>query len=250
MRFSMPRRRRGLLDRTCYHITHRCHQRDFLLKFEIDRNKYLEILFRTKQRYKLDFLDYMVTSNHVHFLVFSRRGQEISRALQYVQGQFAQYYNKRKKREGAFWRDRYHTTIIQSGDHLRRCLFYIDLNMLRAKVVDHPKKWKHCGYHEIINSRKRYRIINQKRLQQCLRMTEDPEIFIKWYKATLEEKIQSIYRVRESYWTEAYAIGDEDWLKEIYRALGFKNKKILPVTFPSTKISEMQDSQSSYFIEG
>ena len=133
---------------------------------------------------------------------------------------------------------------------MRRCLFYIDLNMLRAKVVDHPKKWKHCGYHEIINSRKRYRIINQKRLQQCLRMTEDPEIFIKWYKATLEEKIQSIYRVRESYWTEAYAIGDEDWLKEIYRALGFKNKKILPVTFPSTKISEMQDSQSSYFIEG
>ena len=133
---------------------------------------------------------------------------------------------------------------------MRRCLFYIDLNMLRAKVVDHPKEWKHCGYHEIINSRKRYRIINQTRLRQCLCMGENPNSFIKWYKAMLEEKIESIYRVPESHRMEAYAIGDEDWLKGIYKALGFKNKKIPPVTFPSTKISEMQDSQSSYFIEG
>ena len=246
----MPRRRRGLLDRTCYHITHRCHQRDFLLKFEIDRNKYLEVLFRTKQRYKIDFLDYMITSNHVHFLVYSRKGPEIARALQYAQGQFSQFYNQRKQRQGAFWRDRYHTTIIQSGDHLRRCLFYIDLNMVRTKAVDHPRKWKHCGYHEIINSRKRYRIINQIRLRQCLQMMEDPNGFVNWYRATLEEKIKRTYRVREPYWTEAYAIGNEDWLRGIYKILGFKNKKILPLNYTGAEKSEFHDSQSSYFIQG
>ncbi len=244
----MPRRRRGLLDKTCYHITHRCHQRDFLLKFEIDRNKYLEILFRTKQRYKVDFLDYMITSNHVHLLVWSRKGQEIARALQYVQGQFAQYYNHRKKRQGAFWRDRYHTTIIQSGFHLSRCLFYIDLNMVRARVADHPKEWKHCGYHELVNDRKRYRIVNQNRLQKCLRVTEDAKSFNDWYKSTLAEKTENIYRVREAYWTEAYAIGDKNWLMDIYKTLGFKNKKIIPL--PQVENSELHESQSSYLIEG
>jgi len=246
----MPRRRRGLLDRTCYHITHRCHQREFLLKFEIDRNKYLEILFRTKQRYKVDFLDYMITSNHVHLLIWSRAGQEIPRALQYVQGQFAQYYNQRKKRQGAFWRDRYHTTIIQSGYHLSRCLFYIDLNMVRAGAVDHPEKWKHCGYQELINARKRYRIINQRRLLQCLQIGGDPVSFMDWYRRTLEEKVKSIYRVRESYWTEAYAIGDEKWLKGIYKAFGFKNKKILQQNHTTPEKSELYEEQSSYFIEG
>lgn len=36
----MPRRHRGFLDYGCYHITHRCHERKFLLKFSKDRDKY------------------------------------------------------------------------------------------------------------------------------------------------------------------------------------------------------------------
>jgi hypothetical protein len=37
----MGRRRRNLTEPHCYHITHRCHVRDFLLKFKKDRKNYL-----------------------------------------------------------------------------------------------------------------------------------------------------------------------------------------------------------------
>ncbi len=120
----MPRRRRGLLDHTCYHITHRCHERDFLLKFGVDRDRYIDFLFRTKNRFRIEILNYIVTSNHVHLLVWSRNSDNISRAIQYLDGRFAQLYNRRKGREGAFWRDRYSITAIESGVHLSRCLFY------------------------------------------------------------------------------------------------------------------------------
>ena len=45
----------------------------------------------------------------------------------------------------AFWEDRYHATAIEADDHLRRCLVYIDLNMVRAGVVKHPAEWAHSG---------------------------------------------------------------------------------------------------------
>ena len=41
-----------------------------------------------------------------------------------------------------------------------RCLVYIDLNMVRAGVVDHPVKWVNSGYHEIQQPPKRYRVID------------------------------------------------------------------------------------------
>ncbi len=56
----MPRRRRGLLDRTCYHVTHRCHKREFIFRFAQDRQSYVEILRETLRRFKVDLLNYTV----------------------------------------------------------------------------------------------------------------------------------------------------------------------------------------------
>ena len=74
---------------------------------------------------------------------------EIARSLQLVAGRTGQGYNERKGRRGAFWEDRYHATAIETGEHLARCLVYIDLNMVRAGVVKHPAEWEAGGYHEI-----------------------------------------------------------------------------------------------------
>ncbi len=205
----MPRHRRGLKDHSCYHITHRCHKREFLFKFARDRQVYVELLRETVDRFRLDVLNYVVTSNHVHLLVWVRHGEQLPRAMQFLQGEFAQYYNKRKSREGAFWRDRYHTTLIQKGGHLSRCLFYIDMNMVRAGAVMHPEDWRHGGYQELSGKRQRYRVINQKRLLKCLGNGDDTDAFQKWHQATLETCLAQDYHAREAYWSKAFAVGDE-----------------------------------------
>ena len=87
-------------------------------------------------------LDYVVTSNHIHLLVFDRGGRHvIPKSIQLVAGRTGQEYNERKRRKGAFWEDRYHATAVENGLHLRQCLVYIDLNMVRAGVVRHPSEW-------------------------------------------------------------------------------------------------------------
>jgi hypothetical protein len=89
----------------------------------------------------------MVTSNHVHLLAFDNEGRNvIPDSMKLVAGRTGQEYNVRKNRKGAFWEDRYHATAVESNRYLRKCITYIDMNMVRAGVVEHPTQWEFCGY--------------------------------------------------------------------------------------------------------
>ncbi len=99
----------------------------------------MQWLYQARKRYGLAILNYMVTSNHLLVADTGKR-DIIPKSMQLVAGRTAQEYNQRKNRSGAYWEDRYHATAVESGDHLARCLVYIDTNMVRADVVSHPSK--------------------------------------------------------------------------------------------------------------
>ncbi len=62
----MARAKRHYIPGHIWNITHRCHKREFLLKFSKDRRRWLQWLYEAKRRYALTILNYMVTSNHTH----------------------------------------------------------------------------------------------------------------------------------------------------------------------------------------
>ena len=222
----MPRRKRAWIDNACYHITHRCHERRFLFRFAKYRNFYTRHLFEMRKRYNIDILDYMITSNHVHLLLRSKKGERISEGLRYLHGRIGQWHNLQTGREGSFWRDRFHSTRIQEGSHLGRCLFYIDLNMVRAGVINHPEEWPHCGYGEFMGKKQRWRIINMRRLLNSLSMDDEKE-FRKWYTLTLEDKLKNEELKRQEFWSKAMAVGDEEWLKSQASLIKTKRFKIV-----------------------
>ena len=165
----MTRAKRHYIPGHAWHLTHRCHKRDFLLKFPKDRRRWIEWLFQSKKRYGLTILNYMVTSNHIHLLVFDNDGKNIiPDSIKLTAGRTGQEYNIRKKRKGAFWEDRYYATAVETNQHLIRCIVYIDLNMVRAGVVEHPSEWEFCAYNEIQNPKKRKGIIDFEILMNLL----------------------------------------------------------------------------------
>ena len=86
-----------------WHLTHRCHERQFLLKFARDRQAWIGWLFEARKRFGLCVLDYMVTSNHIHLLVYDREGRDvIPDSMQLAAGRSGQEYNHRKQRKGAY----------------------------------------------------------------------------------------------------------------------------------------------------
>jgi REP element-mobilizing transposase RayT len=72
----MERANRHYIPNCIWHITHRCHKREFLLRFLKDRKRWIYWLFEAKKRFGLRILNYAVTSNHIHLLVIDSGSRE------------------------------------------------------------------------------------------------------------------------------------------------------------------------------
>ncbi len=219
----MPRANRHFLPGHVWHITQRCHDRAFLLKAAADRSAWRQHLYEARSRFGLCVLNYIVTSNHIHLLVFDIRGDDtISRSMQYIAGRLAQAFNRRCARNGAFWSDRYHAVAVDRDEYLLQCLTYIDLNMVRAGVVKHPLEWSHCGYAEIQSPRSRYRIIDLDRLLSLTDAGSLPHL-----QATLRERAESALAggvTRDEVWTTALAVGGERYVESVKSKLGVASR--------------------------
>jgi putative transposase len=239
----MPRANRYIQPGYIYHLTHRCHNRKFLLRCRIDRIEYCVRLRRATRNHGISLFNYCVTCNHVHLLGMCNRLQDLSRFMQQLEGEFAEYYNIRKHRSGAFWGERFHCTMIDGGDHLWNCLRYIDLNMVRAGVVNHPGEWKWCGYQELINERKRYRLLDIDRLVGQLGLV-DRKLLREFHQQRITEAIKGERLHREGIWTESIAVGSEAFLRQI--AAGTKVRNRLYIAPAKNGSWYMKEDQATY----
>lgn len=211
----MPRRKRGFgPGGACCHITQRCTNGEYLLKFKCDRRNYVRRLSEGLSRHAVSLLNYVVTCNHSHLLVWSERPSEVTGLMQYLAGTTAQDYNRRKKRRGAYWGDRYHVTLIQSGPHLSRCLLYIDMNMVRAGVVAHPSDWETGGSRELMGIASDSALIDQAAVVRLLTCGDMADLR-NWHERTLCELCARTEHPREPWWTGAVAVGDRGWVASL-----------------------------------
>jgi len=152
--------------------------------------------------------------------------------MQYIAGAAGWAYNRRKSRSGSFWSGRYHPALVETGSHLFRCLFYIDMNRVRARAVEYPSQWRDCGVHELLGIRQRYRILNLERLLWCLGMPGQPDDFRRWYQVTLDELSRESCHVREPMWSECAAVGSRDWTERLGSKLVAGRQAIREVHVP------------------
>ncbi len=217
----MPRANRYMLPGYTYHLTHRCVNKEFLLRFAKDRTTYRRWLLEGVKRHKVVIYGYCITSNHVHIIARVDDTENVARMMQLAAGQTALAYNRRKERTGAFWSEQYHCTLIENGEHFRRCMSYVDLNMVRSGVVTHPRDWKWCGYHEIIGQRQRNCLLSIDSLLDLLGGQSRID-FGKSYARGIDLMAGHVgvgqYSLkRQPEWTEALAVGSQDFIKKIER---------------------------------
>ena len=239
----MARANRHYLPGYVWHITHRCHKKEFLLKFEKNKKRWMNWLFESKKRFGLIILNFIVTSNHIHLLVFDHKKDVISKSLQLIAGRTGREYNLRKNRKGAFWDDRYHATAVETGNHLIRCLVYIDLNMVRAGVVGHPSEWVYGGYNEIQNPKQRYSLIDHHKLFELLEL-KSVEQLQEYHHQWNETILVNGSNTRDKAWTESIAVGEKEFVLKAHDELGIMatGRKIVN----QDGVYELRESQTPY----
>ena len=137
-------------------------------------------------------------------------------------------------------------------EYLFRCLQYIDLNMNRAGVVNHPAEYQFCGYNEIINPPPRYAIIDRESLKKYCGYNS-MENFVLHYKKMIDMlcNTDSGKLSRAAEWSNSVSVGSEEFVLEIREKLGarVKAREIIDKgdAFTSFTLKEPQISYNNTF---
>jgi REP element-mobilizing transposase RayT len=79
-----------------------------------------------------------------------RQMWDVSQFMKVLKQRFTQWFNRRQpvRRRGTLWEERFHSVLVEDGGALHAMAAYIDLNPVRAGMVDDPKDYRWCGYGE------------------------------------------------------------------------------------------------------
>ena len=142
----MPRRPRIHLDGVPLHIVQRGHNREPCFFGEEDYQSSLYWLGVALKRERCALHAYALMTNHVHLLITPAQAQAIPRLVIALGRRYVQYINTTYRRTGTLWDSRYKSSLIQAETCLLSCQRYIELNPVRAALVDDPAHYRWTSY--------------------------------------------------------------------------------------------------------
>lgn len=142
----MPRRPRTHLDAMPLHIVQRGHNRDACFFCDDDYLAYLHWLNEALKSTGCQLHAYALMTNHVHLLITPEKADAIPKLLISLGRRYVQYINKTYRRTGTLWDSRYKSSLVQAETYLLSCMRYIELNPVRAVMVDDPAHYRWSSY--------------------------------------------------------------------------------------------------------
>ena len=134
----MPRMGRVVLPGYPHHIVQRGHNRQVVFAADDDYHYYLETLAEFKEVYQVQVYAFCLMTNHVHLLLAPTEREGIGKLMKRLAGRQTRYRNRLERRSGTLWESRYKSSIVDANDYLLACVRYIELNPVRAKMVEDP----------------------------------------------------------------------------------------------------------------
>ena len=142
----MPRRARIHLPGMALHIVQRGHNRDACFFAEQDYLAYLGWLHEALRQNDCALHAYVLMTNHVHLLLTPLNAEAVSRFVMSLGRRYVQFINKSYGRTGTLWDSRYKSSLIDSDPYLLSCQRYIEMNPVRAAIVDDPAHYRWSSY--------------------------------------------------------------------------------------------------------
>ena len=142
----MPRRPRIHLDGVPLHIVQRGHNREPCFFAEEDYASYLHWLGEALGEGECALHAYVLMTNHVHLLLTPKKAAAVPRLIISLGRRYVQYINRTRRRTGTLWDSRYKSSLVQAETYLLTCQRYIELNPVRAAMVDDPAHYRWTSY--------------------------------------------------------------------------------------------------------
>jgi putative transposase len=142
----MARKPRFVLPGVPQHIIQRGNNREPCFYADADYSRYLHDLQEAAEKNNVALHAYVLMTNHVHLLVTPGSPFSIMHMMQDLGRKYVRYINHTYQRTGTLWEGRYKASLVDSEAYLLTCMRYIELNPVRANMVDHPSVYRWSSY--------------------------------------------------------------------------------------------------------
>ncbi len=213
----MARMARVVVPGVPHHVVQRGNRSQRVFFDEPDREFYLERLRDLSEVASMDVLAYCLMDNHTHLIVVPRAEEDLARVV----GDLHQFYSRRtnfKRRwRGYLWQGRFFSCPL-SDRHLYAALRYVELNPVRAGIVERPElyPWSSAGPHVLGTN---------DRLTRPHPLTEG---IGDWREFLTTDSSPGVEDDIRSHTRTGRPLGDPDFVSELERKLGRVLQKLKP----------------------
>jgi len=143
----MPRKPRFFIPGQPQHIVVRGHSREPIMTRLDDFRFMYQCLLCAMAKHGVAVHAWVLMHNHMHLLLTPPRAESLAKAMQSVGRRYARYFNRCYLRSGSLWEGRYKSALVATDDYLISCYRYIELNPVRAGMVQKPEEYPYSSYH-------------------------------------------------------------------------------------------------------
>lgn len=128
------------------HLIQRGNNRHICFGALEDYSAYVGWLKEYSVKYAVDIHAWVLMTNHIHLLCTPKQDGAVSLMMQSVGRRYVQYFNYKYQRSGTLWEGRYKSCLVQAERYLIEVYRYIELNPVRAKMVEDPSGYVWSSY--------------------------------------------------------------------------------------------------------
>ncbi len=114
-----------------YHVTARGNERRDIFRDDGDRERFLAQLGTMVERYRVRLYDYVLMNNHYHLILEPSEGN-LSRAMQWLNMSYSQWFNRRHRRSGHLLEGRFKSIVVDAEQWGLELSRYVHLNPIRT----------------------------------------------------------------------------------------------------------------------
>ena len=145
----MPRIPRMYINTEYFHVITQGINKSYIFDSPIDIKYYIKNMYDIKEKYNIEIIAYCIMNNHAHILIKCAIIKNLSNYMHDLNTRYGCYYNKKYKRVGYVFRDRYKAEGIYTESHLYSCIKYIYDNPVKAGICNKPEEYLYSNYKSV-----------------------------------------------------------------------------------------------------
>ena len=209
----MPRPPRFTYAGAIHHVMARGHRKSKIFADDDDRLKFLELLSATRERYGLRWQTYVVMKTHYHAKVQTPE-PNISEAMQFLNSQFAEWWNHRRHTVGSVFAGRFKGPLIQDGRYARTVVSYIAANPVKAGYVQHAHEWPWSSHRALAGLEPAPEFLDVDWLRQYFDGLTLPDVQNKYREFVAAEELKTLYL------PEQIVFGSDEFCSNVRELIG------------------------------